>query len=68
MRWFRANARLSGKIALFAMALQFVLSFGHIHAEDIYGARATLAAATHAASAAVAKPIVSSVIDRPWAS
>jgi hypothetical protein len=54
MRWFRANARSSGKLALFAMALQFALSLGHIHAEDIYGARATMAAATHAASAAVA--------------
>jgi hypothetical protein len=37
MRWFRANARLGGRLALFALALQFVLSFGHIHAEDIYG-------------------------------
>jgi hypothetical protein len=55
MRWFRANARSSGKVALFAMALQFALSFAHIHPEDIYGARATIAAATHAASAAVAK-------------
>jgi hypothetical protein len=55
MRWFRANARSSGKLALFAMALQFALSFAHIHPEDIYGARATIAAATHAASAAVAK-------------
>jgi hypothetical protein len=55
MRWFRANARFSGKLALFAMALQFALSFGHIHPEDIYGAQATVAAAVHAASAAVAK-------------
>jgi hypothetical protein len=53
MRWFRANARFGGKVALFALALQFVLSFAHIHPEDIYGARATISAA--AASAAVAK-------------
>jgi hypothetical protein len=55
MRWFRTNTRSSGKVALFAMALQFALSFGHVHAEDIYGAQATIAAATHAASAAIAK-------------
>ena len=37
MRWFRTNAKFGGRLALFALALQFVLSFGHIHAEDIYG-------------------------------
>jgi|HubBroStandDraft_6_1064221.scaffolds.fasta_scaffold533301_1 hypothetical protein len=37
MRWFRANAKFSGGLALFALALQFVLAFGHIHSEDIYG-------------------------------
>jgi hypothetical protein len=39
MRWFRANRRLGGRVALFALALQLVLSFGHIHREDIYGYR-----------------------------
>lgn len=37
MRWFRANRKTGGRLALFALALQFVLSFGHIHREDIYG-------------------------------
>ena len=37
MRWFRANRTLGGWPALFALALQIVLSFGHIHSEDIYG-------------------------------
>jgi hypothetical protein len=37
MRWFRANRTLGGSLALFALALQLVLSFGHIHREDIYG-------------------------------
>jgi hypothetical protein len=37
MRWFRANAKFGGRLALFALALQFVLSFGHIHTEDLYG-------------------------------
>jgi hypothetical protein len=37
MRWFRTNLRLGGRLALFALAVQLVLSFGHIHLEDIYG-------------------------------
>jgi hypothetical protein len=28
---------LGGRLALFALALQFVLAFGHIHQDDIYG-------------------------------
>lgn len=38
MRWFRANTTLGGRVALFALALQLVVSFGHIHRDDIYGA------------------------------
>jgi hypothetical protein len=34
---FRAYRKLGGRLALFAMAVQFYLSFGHIHPEDIYG-------------------------------
>jgi hypothetical protein len=37
MRWFRSNSRFGGGLALFALALQFWLAFGHIHPEDIYG-------------------------------
>jgi hypothetical protein len=37
MRWFRANAKFGGRLALFALAVQFVLAFGHIHPQDIYG-------------------------------
>ena len=31
MKWFRSNIRLGSRIALFALALQFALSFGHFH-------------------------------------
>jgi hypothetical protein len=34
MRWFRTNARGCGWFALFALALQLSLSFGHVHADD----------------------------------
>jgi hypothetical protein len=37
MRWLRTNSRFGGGLALFALALQFWLAFGHIHPEDIYG-------------------------------
>jgi hypothetical protein len=37
MGWFRAYRTFGGRLALFALALQFYLSFGHIHPEDIYG-------------------------------
>jgi Protein of unknown function (DUF2946) len=37
MRWFRANKTFCSQLALFALAVQFVLAFGHIHHEDIYG-------------------------------
>jgi len=31
MRWFRSNIRAGSRIALFALAVQLVLSFGHVH-------------------------------------
>jgi hypothetical protein len=35
LRWVRANRARCGLLALFALALQLYLSFGHIHAEDL---------------------------------
>jgi hypothetical protein len=32
MRWFRANKQFGGRLGLFALALQLVLTFGHVHA------------------------------------
>jgi hypothetical protein len=37
MHWFRARLRSSSCVALFALALQLVLSFGHVHVHDILG-------------------------------
>jgi hypothetical protein len=31
MKWFRANIKHGSRVALFALAVQFVLSFGHFH-------------------------------------
>lgn len=45
MGWLRVWQRLTGWLALFALALQFAVSFGHIHAEDFASASARTAAA-----------------------
>jgi hypothetical protein len=37
MNWFRTHRIFGGRLALFALALQFYLAFGHIHPDDIYG-------------------------------
>jgi hypothetical protein len=31
MKWFRSNIRLGSRLALLALAIQFLLSFGHSH-------------------------------------
>jgi DUF2946 family protein len=32
MKWFRSNIRHGSRLALFALAVQFVFAFGHFHA------------------------------------
>ena len=44
MRWFRAHKTFGSRLALFALAVQFVLAFGHIHHEDIFGSARPAAA------------------------
>jgi hypothetical protein len=48
MRWFRSRARLGSRLALFALALQLVVSFGHVHADQL--APSAVTAASHAAA------------------
>jgi hypothetical protein len=45
MRWFRANARFGAWCALFALALQLTLSFGHVHVAGFGATKSTLLAA-----------------------
>ncbi|HEY3796013.1 MAG TPA: hypothetical protein VGM09_29675 [Bradyrhizobium sp.] len=56
MRWFRANKTFGSRLALFALAVQFVVAFGHIHRDDIYGS-ARPAAAIAAAAPDGAQPL-----------
>jgi hypothetical protein len=53
MGWFRAKSKLGGRLALFALAVQFILAFGHIHPDDIYGSLNTPSPA-HAVKLAMA--------------
>ncbi len=38
MKWFRANVRNGAKLALFALAVQIVLSLGHMHIDRAHAA------------------------------
>jgi len=49
MRWFRTNRRASGTLALFALALQVTLAFGHIHLRDFAGVSGVSLASARAA-------------------
>lgn len=48
MAWFRGRMRWGGVAALFALAIQFVLSFGHLHVGALNGSPAVLAALAQA--------------------
>ena len=41
MRWFRSNIKRVSHVALFALAIQFALSFGHFHGVANQAASAT---------------------------
>jgi hypothetical protein len=57
MNWFRKHVKTGSRLALFALAIQFALSFGHFHGEIARAApviQAGLADADLAISAAIA--------------
>jgi len=58
MRWLRYDRRFGTWLALFALALQLAVSFGHVHLEGIARtdpARLALATAAHASQSLLAK-------------
>jgi hypothetical protein len=55
MRWFRSNAGRDAWLALFALACQFVFTFGHVHLIDI-GVSDTAAISAGAPASAVGGP------------
>ena len=42
MKWFRSNIRLGSRLALLALAIQFLLSFGHFHEGSAQAASAPM--------------------------
>lgn len=63
MRWIRSNIRLGSRLALFALAIQVVVSFGHVHLDG----RALMAAKSGATAMAGGSRIATPAppIDRP---
>jgi hypothetical protein len=51
MKWFRSNTKHGSRLALFALAIQFALSFGHFHAGYARAAPAIQSSAANALSA-----------------
>lgn len=41
MRWFRANIGVGSRLALLALALQVVLTFGHVHLDGLTSGRSS---------------------------
>jgi hypothetical protein len=56
MRWFRSNRRSGAGLALFALVLQLVVSFGHVHATDLVPATTTTAQSATAQSSHAPDP------------
>jgi hypothetical protein len=44
MKWFRSNVRHGSRLALFALAIQVLLSFGHFHGSSAQAAPALMEA------------------------
>jgi hypothetical protein len=56
MRWFRSQRLNVALLALFAMACQFVLAYGHVHTERFAGNSSRWAVAAAAATVTSADP------------
>jgi len=52
MRWFRSHIGLGSRLALFALAVQFALSFAHVHVADVGGPRVVAASPADASGGA----------------
>jgi hypothetical protein len=61
MRWIRSNTRFASCVALFALAVQFTLSFGHLHLD----AHTNKAVPTISAGLGIISPASGEMPDRP---
>src|SRR5262245_3272060 len=46
MHWIRRNSHFGSGLAIFALAIQLILSFAHIHLADIQGSSAVIASSS----------------------
>lgn len=56
MRWFRSHVRAGSRLALFALAVQLFVTFGHVHLNGLVGGSATSAGAVRHATASLHNP------------
>jgi hypothetical protein len=66
MHWFRSHSSVGSGLAIFSLALQLALSFGHIHLKDIVGTAhaSTSIAASTAGSQSDEQPAVATPAER----
>ena len=55
MKWFRSNVKHGSRLALLALAVQFVLAFGHFHAVAAQAAPGVQSGPAHSLSAFAAQ-------------
>jgi hypothetical protein len=65
MRWFRSHRFEVASLALFALACQFVLGFGHVHLDRIAGSNWAVAAAGKAVAAPAGKVTIADLPTSP---
>ncbi|MFZ2066541.1 MAG: hypothetical protein WAV27_11230 [Xanthobacteraceae bacterium] len=66
MNWIRSYTRFGARLALFALALQFYLSFAHIHPDDIYGPVGGSLSAAETVNLPATESFNSVPPDQPW--
>jgi hypothetical protein len=66
MGLFRAYRKFGGRLALFALAMQFYLSFAHIHPEDIYGPVGQALSVAETVNLPAAESFKSIPAGQPW--
>jgi hypothetical protein len=57
MKWFRSNIRHGSRLALFALAIQFLLSFGHFHGSSAQAAPVDAKQSANAVSGAATQAL-----------
>lgn len=65
MKWFRRRIRTGSRLALFALTLQFVLSFGHFHFDAARAAAAIQSQSDLAQAQSLATDAVSQTQQQP---